>query len=176
MMQLETVPIHSISPDPANARSHDARNLEAIKSSLRRFGQMHPIIVDSKGVVRAGNGRLAAAKALGWKQITIVRSDLPLAEMSAFAIADNRTAELAAWDDEMLAAMLADPEIGDVGFSDKEIEALVGAAPTLEEEDAPNDDIETKWLVLVTCRDEPDQLATLKELTEAGRQCKALMG
>lgn len=55
--------------DPANARKHSDKNLAAIKASLTRFGQQKPIVIDSSGVVRAGNGTLAAAKALGWAEI-----------------------------------------------------------------------------------------------------------
>ena len=58
-------PIDSLHADPANARLHGARNVQAIVASLRKFGQRTPIVVQRKGmVVRAGNGRLAAAKAL----------------------------------------------------------------------------------------------------------------
>src|SRR5262249_46324156 len=63
-LTVKRVPIDSVHPDPANVRLHDERNLEAIKSSLARFGQQKPIVVDRQGVVRAGNGTHAAAKAL----------------------------------------------------------------------------------------------------------------
>jgi ParB-like chromosome segregation protein Spo0J len=85
---------------------------------------VHPIVVDSRGLVRAGNGRLEAARALGWKTIDIVRSDLPLAELAAFAVADNRTAELAGWDNEILLNLLSEPDIGDLSFSELELAAL----------------------------------------------------
>ena len=75
-MRSETVPIDSLSFDPANVRKHGERNLATIKASLLRFGQQKPIVVDANGVVRAGNGTLAAAKALGWKEIAVVRSTL----------------------------------------------------------------------------------------------------
>ena len=113
-MEVEIIPIASLSADPANARLHPDRNLEQIKSSLRRFGQQKPIVVDAANVVRAGNGTLAAAKALGWESIAIVRSELQKTELTAYAVADNRSAELAEWDKNVLSATLLDPEIGDV--------------------------------------------------------------
>jgi len=58
-----------LSLDPANVRKHDRRNLDAIKASLRKFGQQKPIVVDTKGIVLAGNGTLTAAKELGWSEI-----------------------------------------------------------------------------------------------------------
>src|SRR5438876_347960 len=102
-MNLETVQISMLSEDPANARLHPTRNLDQIKASLRRFGQQKPIVVDATNTVRAGNGTLAAARALGWQTIQIVRSELAKTELTAYAIADNRSAELAEWDAEVLA-------------------------------------------------------------------------
>lgn len=106
-MKTETVSIDSLIPDPANVRMHSPRNIEAIKASLARFGQQKPIVVDSDNVVRAGNGTLEAAKLLDWSELEIVRSDLEGSEMTAFAIADNRTAELAEWDYQVLGQVLA---------------------------------------------------------------------
>ena len=131
-MAVETVPIDSISPDPANARKHGARNLETVIASFRRFGQQIPLVVDKSNVVRVGNARLEAAKQLGWDTIQIVRTDLTSSEAIAYAIADNRTAELAEWDDDVLAAqlngLLAEDEelLASAGFTDEELEKLLG--------------------------------------------------
>ena len=130
-MKIETVAIDSVQFDPANVRRHGEKNLGAIKSSLLRFGQQKPIVVDAKGIVRAGNGTLAALKALGWKEVRIVRSTLEGSEATAYAIADNRTAELADWDDDALSQTLAALQIEDedlalaTGFDAKEIEEMV---------------------------------------------------
>ena len=129
-MKTERVPIDSVQFDPANVRRHGEKNLATIKASLARFGQQKPLVVDADGVVRAGNGTLAAAKALGWKEVTIVRTDLKGAEATAYAIADNRTAELAEWDDDALAQTLAALQIEDddlaiaTGFDLSEIAEL----------------------------------------------------
>lgn len=137
-MKVESVSIAALSQDPANARKHDDKNLEAIKASLRRFGQQKPIVVDSSNVVRAGNGTLAAAIALGWDSINVVQTDLQGSEATAYAIADNRTAELAEWDESVLAASLsslADVDetwLSDLQFSEKELAELV--ASTQEQE------------------------------------------
>lgn len=128
-LQLSRVPLGSLQLDPANARAHDERNLEAIQASLARFGQQKPIVVDSGGVIRAGNGTYAAAKALGWETIHVVVSDLEGLEATAYAIADNRTAELAEWDSTSLARLLAELKAEDalegVGFDEAEIDALL---------------------------------------------------
>lgn len=104
--RIESVPIDSVHADPANVRRHPERNIEAIVASLKRFGQLKPIVVDADGIVRAGNGTLTAAKALGWTTIAVVRTGLSGVEATAYAIADNRTAELAEWDGSGLAETL----------------------------------------------------------------------
>ena len=114
-MQTELVPIVGLHLDPANARKHSSRNIDAVKASLARFGQQKPIVVDGDNIVRAGNGTLEAAKALGWEEISIVRSELLGPEMTAFAIADNRTAELAEWDFEVLGQVLGALEEAEEG-------------------------------------------------------------
>lgn len=130
-MTIETVPVDSLTLDPANARKHDERNLEAIKASLARFGQQHPLVVSAAGSVVAGNGRLMAARELGWTEINVIRTDLTGAQLVAFGITDNRTAELAEWDNETLAQLVQgiaidDDELaGSLGFTQAELEALV---------------------------------------------------
>lgn len=132
-MKLLQLDIDHVVPDPANARRHGTKNLKAIEASLRRFGQQKPIVIDSNNVVRAGNGTLAAAKNLGWTSIGVVRSDLDGSDMVAFALADNRTSELAEWDFEVLSAVikaLEEEEEGrgdELGWSGHELENLLAA-------------------------------------------------
>jgi DNA modification methylase len=139
-MKTERVPIGSVQFDPANVRRHGEKNLDAIKASLSRFGQQKPIVVDADGIVRAGNGTLMAAKALGWPEVTIVRTALKGAEATAYAIADNRTAELAEWDDDALAQTLAALQIEDeelakaTGFDDADIDAMLAPDEVTEDE------------------------------------------
>jgi ParB-like chromosome segregation protein Spo0J len=129
-MKTETIPIDELVEDPANVRRHGKRNIAAIKASLARFGQQKPIVVDAKNIVRAGNGTLAAAIELGWKTLDCVRSDLAGVDLTAFAIADNRTAELAEWGDDlggMLKQLVDDGvSIETVGFTAEEMEAFMG--------------------------------------------------
>ena len=142
-MKLERAKLDALTCDPANVRKHDQRNLDAIKGSLHRFGQQHPIIVDGDGIIRAGNGRYMAMRALGWSECDIVRTTLKGAEATAFAIADNRTAELASWDDEALAQQLAALQIQDeelalaTGYDEKEIATLALDSVEVEEDEIP---------------------------------------
>jgi len=159
-MTIARVPITSISPDPANARKHPKRNVDAIVASLRRFGQQRPIVVDAKNVVRAGNGTLQAAKQLGWTEIDIVRSDLPPSELTAFAIADNRTAELAAWDDDVLANLLVEPGIGDVGFDDGDMADMFPS--TVDSDSSTRDLTKNNKLPLVKITVAVDNVASIE--------------
>ena len=143
-MKTELVKVKDLLNDPANVRKHDERNIESIKASLQRFGQQKPIVVDGKGIVVAGNGTLMAAKSLGWKDIEIVRTELVGADATAYAIADNRSAELAVWDDDALAqtleALKTDESIDELvtGFTDQEIEDLIGKnIGDIEEDEVP---------------------------------------
>jgi DNA modification methylase len=142
-MRSETVPIDSLSFDPANVRKHGERNLATIKASLLRFGQQKPIVVDANGVVRAGNGTLAAAKALGWKDIAVVRSTLAGSEATAYAIADNRTAELAEWDEDALAETLSALQCEDealldaAGFDSAELSKMIDGMAEVTEDEVP---------------------------------------
>ena len=131
-MDTELVDISTLTTDPANARVHNKRNLDAIKGSLKRFGQQKPIVVDPDGRVVAGNGTLEAARSLGWEKIAVVRTPLDGPEAVAYAIADNRGAELAAWNYEALAAQLreltdSDVDLDALGWAEHELEPLLQA-------------------------------------------------
>jgi ParB-like chromosome segregation protein Spo0J len=144
-MRNQTVKIADLLLDPANVRTHSERNLAAIKASLARFGQQKPIIVDGNGIVRAGNGTLEAARALGWETIKVVRTNLMGSEATAYAIADNRTSELAEWDQEALASTLEalkleEIDLQDIGFSEEDLAALLAvSAQEAEELEAPEE-------------------------------------
>jgi ParB-like chromosome segregation protein Spo0J len=111
-MEVIKISIDQLIPDPNNARKHSAKNLMAIKGSLTKFGQQKPIVISEKNIIVAGNGTVEAAKELGWKEISAVITSLDSFHQSAFALADNKTAELAEWDDEILEQTLAQLDLG----------------------------------------------------------------
>jgi ParB-like chromosome segregation protein Spo0J len=140
-MDVEKVKIDTLTADPSNARAHSERNIDAITRSLKRFGQQKPIVVDRDGVVVAGNGTLRAAIALGWEEIAAVRTDLAGDEARAFAIADNRTAELATWEDETLRAQLAAlAEVDEDLLRATGFDSAIDTLGTLNAEAAPPED------------------------------------
>jgi len=149
-MNHQTIALADLSLDPSNVRKHSRRNLDAIKASLRKFGQQKPIVVDAKGIVLAGNGTLTAAKELGWTEIQIVRTELAGVEATAFAIADNRTAELAEWDEDGLANVLQSLKVEDAdllaatGYDAAEVDKMSKAEVTEDEVPEPPDEPITK--------------------------------
>ena len=149
-MNIETIAVADLSLDPSNVRKHSRRNLDAIKASLRKFGQQKPIVVDAKGIVLAGNGTLTAAKELGWTEIQATRTELAGVEATAFAIADNRTAELAEWEEDGLAKVLESLKVEDAdllaatGYDAAEVDKMVGVEVTEDEVPEPPADPITK--------------------------------
>ena len=132
------VPVADLNLDPANARLHPDRNLATIEASLRVYGQRKPLVVRRDGmVVEAGNGTLEAAKRLGWTHVAAVLVDDDPITATGYAIADNRSAELAAWDEEALGRLLAELQAEEVdldalGWSDAEIKQLIECVPAFE--------------------------------------------
>jgi DNA methylase/ParB-like nuclease family protein len=105
-LQPLAVPIDTVSVDPDNARRGD---VGAVLKSLATFGQRKPIVASREtGVVIAGNHTLMAARQLGWPTIAVVFVDDNASTAKAYALADNRTGELASWDGEQLSANLAE--------------------------------------------------------------------
>jgi site-specific DNA-methyltransferase (adenine-specific) len=125
-LKVETVKVETLTPDPANARSHDDRNLRAIKASLDQFGQRKPLVVTHDNIVLAGNGTLEAAKELGWTEISIARTpaDWDYDRARAFSLADNRTAELAAWVPDVLKEHLLELDANGWDVAELGFEAL----------------------------------------------------
>ena len=120
-LKIESLPIDKLTFDPSNARKHSDVNLSAIAESLKQFGQRKPIVITADNVIVAGNGTVEAARFLGLTDIDVVRvpKDWSADQVKAFALADNRTAELAEWDDKVLQTQLA--ELLEAGFESCEV-------------------------------------------------------
>ena len=133
----------SLEPRARNPRTHTKKQIRQIAESIERFGFNNPVLIDQTGAVVAGHGRVAAAKRLGLAEVpTICLEDLSEDEVRAYVIADNRLAELAGWDREILALELQglaelelDFDITITGFETAEIDLMIG-----EVEDAEDDD------------------------------------
>lgn len=121
------VGIRTVDYWPGNPRQGD---VGAIVESLRRFGQLKPIVVqDSSGYVVAGNHVLAAAAALGWSAIAVVRAPLSDVDARAFLVADNRLSELGTYDEVALAELLRELAVGGdlvaTGYDGDDVDAMI---------------------------------------------------
>ena len=97
------VDINELIPYANNARTHSEEQIQLIRSSLREFGFINPVIIDNENGIIAGHGRVIAARREGITKIPCVKVDhLTEAQKKAYILADNRLAELSEWDEEML--------------------------------------------------------------------------
>ena len=143
-LKVEMKPIGELKPAKRNARTHSDEQIEQIASSIAQFGFLNPILVDGKGRVVAGHGRLQAATRIGLDEVpTLCVAHLTKDELRAFAIADNRIAEKAGWDRETLRVELEelqaldlDFEIEITGFNTGEIEVIMDGAVPAEDDAA----------------------------------------
>ncbi len=95
--------VDSVVPDPGNSRTHPKRQVAQIVTSIMEFGFTNPIIIDEKGRIIAGHGRLLAAKSMGLKEVpTIELRHLSDAQKRALRLADNKIALNAGWDTDQL--------------------------------------------------------------------------
>lgn len=117
-LHVECVPIGALKLDPRNPRLHDDRQIKQLAQSIATFGFNVPVLVDRNDVVRAGHARARAGQKLGLHEIPIIRLEhLSEAQARAFAIADNRLAELATWDDRLLGEIFRDLAAVELDFS-----------------------------------------------------------
>lgn len=144
-MNVETIQIDQLSPDPANVRRHGEQQITKLMAALRRWGQTLPLLVDVNNVVRVGNARLEAMRRLGWTEAKIVRLDLPPSEWAALAIADNKLHDDSEFDQEGLAQVLAalqqeDAELAAAsGFTPDELAAMLGTEQPAEQPTTPGE-------------------------------------
>lgn len=129
--EFQYVEVDKLIPYANNARTHSKEQINKLRSSLREFGFVNPLIIDKRYNVLAGHGRLSAAKAEGMDKVPCVFVDeLTEAQKKAYILADNRMALDAGWDEEMLSIELSDLkglgfDLGLTGFDDKELNDLL---------------------------------------------------
>jgi hypothetical protein len=138
---VEEIALGQLRPYERNARTHSPAQVEQVAASVREFGWTNPLLIDEDGLIIAGHGRLAAAKLLGLAAVPCIRLlGLSDTQKRALAIADNKLALNAGWDEGLLAAELQ--SLGDlqglVGFSEDELVRLFkGHAGLTDPDEAP---------------------------------------
>src|ERR1700758_3523972 len=113
MTNLCWIAVDKLAPNDRNARTHSRKQIRQIADSIAAFGFVVPILIDDDGVIIAGHGRYAAAILLDLKEVPAIKvTGLSEAKRRALALADNRIAESAGWDREILAMEL--PELAEL--------------------------------------------------------------
>lgn len=142
--EMQLVSIDKLVPYVNNARTHSAEQIIKLRSSLREFGFVNPIIIDREFNIIAGHGRLMAAKEEGINEVPCVFVDyLTDAQKKAYILADNRMAMDAGWDEELLKIEMEELQnlgydLGYTGFDEKELEELFG----IDDKEVKDDDFD----------------------------------
>ncbi|MEM8541807.1 MAG: ParB/Srx family N-terminal domain-containing protein [Pseudomonadota bacterium] len=133
--KIEYCSVEDLTPNPRNARTHNRKQRRKLAASIKRLGFNNPILVDESYVLLAGHGRLLAAKDLGLSAVPVIVLDhMSDEEKRAYLLADNRIAQDAGWDLEILADEFAeltialpdlDLDLAQTGFEDAEIDLIV---------------------------------------------------
>lgn len=129
--RVEMLSTSCLIPNPRNARRHPEKQVAQLAANIRRFGFPVPILIDQDGMIIAGHGRWEAAKKLGLTEVPAIRREFTdAAERRAFALADNRLAELSSWDPEILSGELellfeGGFDIATIGFSTADLDFAI---------------------------------------------------
>lgn len=130
-MEIVNKTIAELTPYARNSRTHSQEQVAQIVASIREFGWTNPVLIDERGEIIAGHGRVLAARELGMGDVPcIVLAGLTDAQKRAYVIADNKLALNAGWDDDMLRLELAelqglDFDLGLIGFGSDELDLLL---------------------------------------------------
>ncbi len=143
--QYPSAPVDQLKPYANNPRTHSKKQIRQIADSIREFGWTNPVLVDAEGGVIAGHGRIAAAKLLGLADVPVLRLEhMSEAQKRAYIIADNKLAENAGWDTDLLKIELQglldlniDFDIELTGFETGEIDVLLAPETVPEPEPVP---------------------------------------
>lgn len=146
-LTVHYVQISTLIDNPLNARTHSDKQVSQLAKSIKKFGFNTPVLIDAKCKLIAGHGRVMAARELGIEEVPAIRLEhLNDTQRRAYMIADNRIAELAGWDKEILASefselldMELEFEITDLGFEMAEIDLLIGDTVSPDTNEEPGD-------------------------------------
>jgi hypothetical protein len=134
--------IDALTPYRGNARTHNRSQIRKLRDSIQAFGFVNPVLINTSGTIVAGHGRVQAAKLLGMKEVpTICLENLTPDQIRAYVIADNRLAEDAGWDEQILKIelqhliSLPNIDVSITGFEVTEIDLIIGSAPVEDPDD-----------------------------------------
>jgi hypothetical protein len=189
----EPLTIDVLQPDQDNANKSNERGAGLLESTLRKRGFARSIVIDKDRKVIAGNQILNAASNAGIVRLRIIqtdgneviavqRTDVSLDSKAGreLALSDNISAlRSITLDGDVIARQAEefDIDLDEVGMTAKELKKLIASAE--DEDDGSLDGLQLgdeKWMVVVTCKGEADQVAFIEQMQKDGRQCRALLG
>ena len=164
-MKNITRPIEDLIPDPRNARKHPAEQISRLIGSIKEFGFLAPILINSENRILAGHGRVEAARKAGLKDVPCLQVEhLTETQQRAYVLADNRLAQMAEWDMEIVANEMAelaglDFDLELTGFDSEEVKAQLAdigevdindsSLKTMEEQAGQYEDSAFRQIVLI---------------------------
>jgi DNA modification methylase len=153
---LQKRPTESLIPYARNARTHSEQQVQQIAASMREFGFTNPVLIDETGEIIAGHGRVMAAKHLALPEVPcLILTGLTAAQRQAYVLADNKLAELAGWDEDLLAQELKtlqsmDFDLELIGFDNDEISEMLALSEATPEGQTDPDDVPDAQTQIVT--------------------------
>lgn len=177
-LKIEQWPIDRLTPYARNPRKNDDA-VPKMAGLIKEFGFKVPIVVRSDGEVIDGHLRLKAARHLGLETVPVVLADdWTPAQVKAFRLAVNKSAEWAEWDEDLLKLEIEDLKLEDfdlelIGFEELSIDSEEEKAPDAIEPDDFN--YEQKWAVIVECTGESHQKDVYEKLSGMGYECKVVV-
>lgn len=179
--------IKDLTPDPKNARRHNARNVGVIERSMGEVGAARSIVIDEDGVILAGNATTEAAAQAGITRVRVVEADgneiiavrrrgLTPEQKIKLALADNRANELSEWEPDVLVELARNVDVSAYFYPD-ELAAVAMPAPGTE---PPNLDpgegrYKEQYGVIVLCENEQEQEQAYNTLKEQGYTCRVVV-
>lgn len=178
-LQIEWREVEALIPYARNARTHSDEQVAQIAASMQEFGWTNPVLVDGSNGIIAGHGRILAARKLSHERVPCIElSHLTEAQKRAYVLADNKLAENASWDNELLGLELGDLQgegfdLDLTGFGDEELKNLLDQEQGTEDP-GDGEDYSPALEVAVECDSEEEQESVYNLLTEKGYKCRVL--
>jgi len=173
-MKFETIKISDLIPYVNNARLHSDKQLKQISKSIKEFGFLNPVIVDSANGIIAGHGRVLAAKRLKIKEVPCIRAEhLTDVQKQAYILADNKLALNSSWDDALLQTELQTLKEMQFDFETIGFDDMPEFTPSLPDEDESNESPEEKLTLIITFKDQDEKQMLFDELRDRGFKVKA---
>ena len=175
-MEIVYKKINELKPYENNSRTHDESQIKQICESIKEYGWTNPVLIDEKGMIIAGHGRVEGAKKLDIKEVPcIVLSGLTEVQKKAYVIADNKMALSAGWNEELLKTELENLKELDfnlelTGFEEKELNSILEEEK--EREDLSDNYFEKYEVIIIKCIDEMSMQETYEKLVSEGYECK----